>query len=228
METTKPELFYRDGRPFSGLTPADYDERKGSASFYRAGTCHRCGGAGGSQAWAYTWYTCYQCGGSGKGAHVLTKIYTAERLAKLNATKARADERKAAKRAAEAAAAEAERVANLAARRAEFDAAYPGLSGLIDMYAEGSEFLTSMAGNLAHTGTLTERQAQAAQDAVQRARAGQIRQSRAHHVGTVGERLELTIKCERIITLDDGARFDSFGPRYLYACITPEGAPSSI
>jgi hypothetical protein len=29
-------------------------------------------------------------------------------------------------------------------------------------------------------------------------------------------------------TLDDGARFDSFGPRYLYACITPEGAPSSI
>ncbi|MDN3104329.1 hypothetical protein P0E77_14715, partial [Enterococcus faecalis] len=74
----------------------------------------------------------------------MTKIYTAERLAKLNATKARADERKAAKRAAEAAAAEAERVANLAARRAEFDAAYPGLSGLIDMYAEGSEFLTSM------------------------------------------------------------------------------------
>lgn len=29
----------------------------------RHAPCNRCGGAGGSQAWAYTGYTCYRCGG---------------------------------------------------------------------------------------------------------------------------------------------------------------------
>ena len=44
------------------------------------------GGQGGAQAWAYTGFTCYKCGGSGKqDKPSVTKVYTPEHAAKLEA-----------------------------------------------------------------------------------------------------------------------------------------------
>ena len=63
-------------------------------------TCFRCGGAGGHEQWRHTGWTCYDCGGSGNKGHVNRKVYTAEKIVKLDATKAKATEkREAAKKA---------------------------------------------------------------------------------------------------------------------------------
>lgn len=40
--------------------------KKGRPGWVRVpAKCHRCGGAGGAEAWRHTGWTCYQCGGSG-------------------------------------------------------------------------------------------------------------------------------------------------------------------
>lgn len=79
--------------------------------------CDRCGGNGGSQAWAYTGYTCYKCGGKGKVWSEWIER-TAEAQAKLDAKRAA----RIAKANAEREAAEAERKAIEDARRAEEEA----------------------------------------------------------------------------------------------------------
>lgn len=60
-------------------------DRNGT-KYYADYTCHRCGGQGGSDSWAYTGWTCYECGG--KGSLVTPRIikeYTPEHRAKLDA-----------------------------------------------------------------------------------------------------------------------------------------------
>ena len=39
---------------------------KNGTKYWADYTCPRCGGQGGSDAWAYTGWTCYECGGTGK------------------------------------------------------------------------------------------------------------------------------------------------------------------
>lgn len=73
-------------------------DRNGT-EYYANYTCQRCGGAGGSNAWAYTGWTCYECGGTGKSARPkIYKKYTPEYEAKLNERRAK----RAAKKLAEA------------------------------------------------------------------------------------------------------------------------------
>lgn len=60
------------------------------------GKCNRCGGAGRSDRWAFTGYTCFDCGGHGRGTPKEHRVYTAEKLAKLNGAKAKADAKRAA------------------------------------------------------------------------------------------------------------------------------------
>ena len=78
---------------------------KNGTKYYADYTCHRCGGQGGSDAWAYTGWTCYECNGAGT---LLTpriiKEYTPEHQAKLDAQRAKRE----AKRQAEIEAKEAE------------------------------------------------------------------------------------------------------------------------
>lgn len=62
--------------------------------------CVRCGGAGRCEKWRHTGLVCYRCnGGCIDPVQETEKLYTAERLEKLNATKAKADARRAAERA---------------------------------------------------------------------------------------------------------------------------------
>ena len=91
-----PEYFHRDGTPCDrsvtevNATTAQYD--------YRA-KCSRCGGAGGSDAWKFTGWTCFECGGSGNGTVHTVKVYTAEKLAKLQASEVRRNAKREAKEA---------------------------------------------------------------------------------------------------------------------------------
>lgn len=57
---------------------------KNGTKYYASDTCPRCGGAGGSDAWAYTGWTCYECGGTGRTLKPrIFKEYTPEYAAKL-------------------------------------------------------------------------------------------------------------------------------------------------
>lgn len=58
-------------------------DRNGTKYYLTESPCIRCGGAGGSDAWAYTGWTCYECGGTGKGKDEIIKEYTPEYEAKL-------------------------------------------------------------------------------------------------------------------------------------------------
>ena len=59
---------------------------KNGTKYYASYVCPRCGGAGGSDAWAYTGWTCYECGGTGKAIKPrIFKEYTPEYKAKLDA-----------------------------------------------------------------------------------------------------------------------------------------------
>lgn len=68
---------------------------KNGTKYYSHGcACQRCGGLGGSDAWAYTGWTCYKCGGSGIGKEIISKEYTHEYEAKLAARRAKKAEAK--------------------------------------------------------------------------------------------------------------------------------------
>lgn len=41
---------------------------KNGTKYYANYTCPRCGGAGGSDKWAFTGWTCYECGGTGESS----------------------------------------------------------------------------------------------------------------------------------------------------------------
>lgn len=70
---------------------------KNGTKYYANYTCPRCGGAGGSDKWAFTGWTCYECGGTGESSTpVIEKEYTPEYRAKLDE---RARKRAEAKRA---------------------------------------------------------------------------------------------------------------------------------
>lgn len=70
---------------------------KNGIKYYANYTCPRCGGAGGSDKWAFTGWTCYECGGTGESSTpVIEKEYTPEYRAKLDE---RARKRAEAKRA---------------------------------------------------------------------------------------------------------------------------------
>lgn len=76
--------------------------------------CSRCGGAGGADKWARTGWTCHQCGGHGRGPIRAEKLYTAEKLQKLNEAQAKRRERIAEKRRLQAEQDKKERLSKLA------------------------------------------------------------------------------------------------------------------
>lgn len=69
---------------------------KNGTKYYSHGCAwQRCGGLGGSDAWIHTGWTCYQCGGTGIGPEIISKEYTPEYAAKLQAKReARAEKKR--------------------------------------------------------------------------------------------------------------------------------------
>lgn len=128
----------RKGKQMKDLLEYIKTDRNGT-KYFRDWTCNRCGGAGGSDQWAYTGWECFECCGTGRSNRPrIVKEYTPEYWAKLEARreeKARkwaeehADEiaaekaeqeRREAERAAEEARREAERLAEIERNRGNF------------------------------------------------------------------------------------------------------------
>ena len=86
-------------------------DKNGSKHFAGMVKCDRCGGQGGSDAWAYTGWTCYKCGGTGSVSATWIER-TPEYQAKLDA---RREAKNAKKRAEAEAAAERRERARIAA-----------------------------------------------------------------------------------------------------------------
>lgn len=194
------ELFYRDGRALDARKAAMVRETSRADTFTitEGHPCSRCGGQGGSEAWKFTGYTCYQCGGhNSMGFHVRTvKLYTAERLAALQA----AADKKAAK-----AAAAARRKADKA--RLEFIAwAKPNgkaVGRIILAGRSASEgFMADMASNLMHKRILTERQFAAAVKVLDDREARQVRDGSSEHVGHLGDRIDFDGNVEFTLVKD--------------------------
>lgn len=167
-----------------------------------AGKCSRCGGAGSAEQWRHTGLVCYQCRGTGVGAKVVERLYTAEQNAKLDAAQAKRNAAATAKRNA----AEVERQARLAAERAFWMTQTADFHAKLDQLvaAEDSEdgFWTKLANDFSVRQTFPTEKMQAAADAalakLAAARASQF-------VGQVGQSVELTLTCERIIDCSWGS-----------------------
>lgn len=224
---TDTPLFHRHGAPYQGQhgKPLAFDAAKGSAHVKFIGKCGRCGGAGGADKWAHTGWTCFDCGGSGDARKVTTeKLYTAEKLAKLDATqtKVRAKKQAAleAKRAAARAEARAHRKVTLAPDLDLLRIYWP-LRHVVTIQGdyirnEGDELVRqtkkpvheilrsilkrgeASVKQIAALGSLAESHTKRLQEAKRR--------EASHYVGKVGERVELTITVTKVIQYS-GANF---------------------
>ena len=172
---------------------------EGVTSFTQRKMCGRCGGQGRSQAWAYTGFVCYDCGGACFLGTETIKVYTAEKLAKLNAAQEKAN----ATRAAKAAVKEAARQAEIAARAEAFKAENAALIAAAVPYMTHTEeqepgFIERVMTKALAESFITENQAAAVLKSIamieERARVSAASQ----HVGKVGERLEIPVTVERV------------------------------
>lgn len=163
------------------------------------GKCSRCGGAGQAEQWRHTGLVCYQCGGS--GAQIVERLYTVEQNVKLNAAQAKRNAKATAKRNA----AEAERQAKLAAEKAawleqtsEFRAK---LEQLVATEPDGG-FWTSVSLRFhSNQEQPTDRLTEVADAAIAKLAAARASQ----FVGQVGQAIELTLTCERVIDCSWGS-----------------------
>jgi hypothetical protein len=184
------ELFTREGGAPSGPV---FEIAPGRFAFTYVAPCHRCGGRGGSDAWKFTGWTCFRCSGTCKEAAKTVRLYTAEELAKLDATRAKKRAAKAAKEAEKAAAAKIEREAALA----PFLAEHAALFASAEPFLEKSEFLASVIGKARETGYLSEKAIAAIERTVAGFAAAAARPA-SEWIGEIGERIELPVTVERV------------------------------
>lgn len=182
------ELFTREGKL---VTPNAGSPEK--PAYRYIDLCYRCGGKGGSQAWAYTGYYCYLCRGTGKSLEKTVPLYTAEKLAKLQAAEEKRYAAKLAKAEAKAKAEAVERqqrIEAMLAEHADFIAKLRSLDGEFWVGFRDSFFVRAEAP--------TERQIALVEAEVAKRAAN----AASGHFGTVGEKITITATIERIIRLD--------------------------
>jgi hypothetical protein len=184
--------FFRHGAEFTGTPRVS---TSGKVYTVVQDKCHRCGGQGGSDAWKHTGWTCYRCGGGCFEAPRQEPLYTAEKLAKLNAIKAKADARRAAKHEAKEAALRIEAEAKRAAFEAEFADVLPWLSA---QDHESNEFFASLWRCATRLAAFTPAQADALRAAKARSDAENAKRASSDHAGAVGERITITATIERV------------------------------
>lgn len=116
--------FFRHGYKCTGKV---FNIKSDNADTSIQENCIRCGGAGRSDKWMHTGYVCFRCGGHGKEAVKTVKVYTEEKIKKLNTTlekrRAKAEEKRAAELKAEA----ERRAAELETTQSKIKTAYPEL-----------------------------------------------------------------------------------------------------
>lgn len=179
------QFYFRDGRALTDTQSARIQlGKRGDSGFITVHEpCSRCGGKGGSQAWAYTGWTCYRCGGKNSQAFEVRspRVFTAKKLAKLN----EAAERKEAKKRAILEATEARRFLEFV----EWSKPHKKLLGDIAA-ATGNSFLANLSVKLMGKSQLTERQLEAAATAIKRQKQREVEGRASEYVGEIKKRIE--------------------------------------
>lgn len=212
-------LYTRDGEP---VDPARVRRSDTGKPFIVVSVkCCRCGGSG-----IYTQYhgTCYRCGGHGSMPADTwdAPLYTAEKLARLNATRDKAHAKK-----------DAARIAKLDSARQQFDteradllARIPAswLDGTAQRDAEGctrpdapreSFAVEDIVHKGRRFGSISDKQAKLVLALVERYTARQAAQAKrvatSQYVGRISERLTRDVVCVRHATYEREARFAYHG-----------------
>lgn len=202
-------LFTRDGVAAPGRV--QYNDA-GKPFCVVLGPCTRCGGAGGFKGWPG--FDCYRCGNRGSRTHERreVRLYTQAELDKLNATKAKRDAKLAAKAEAARVAAEAEQ----ATKRAAFDAQYGDLIKAVSPLRETSAFVADVLAKAEKNLFLTDGQADALRNIVNREAAKAAQAATSNFVGTVGERRMFTATITKVIAITMTAGWQTIrGDMYL-------------
>jgi len=165
--------------------------------------CSRCGGAGGHEMWRFTGWTCFDCGGSGKGNIRTEKVYTAEKLAKLNESQSKRDAKKAEKLAAEW---EVKTAAQKIWREAHAEAL-----ALMESVKEGNPFLMDLV-YTAEIRPLSDRQLETGVEAANRQIERQKKNAETTWVASEGERIEFVWTTDKVVELEPSF----FGYRKIY------------
>ena len=214
------ELFNRDGKLFNGTPEIN---EKGKPYTQVNIPCDRCHVIGGQRLWimgiennrpySKTGFDCWTCGNTGVRKVVDDRLYTAEELAKLNAS--------AEKRAAKRFEAEQAEAARKAAERTATEAAYRAANA--DFLAKLATLCTSDGGTfwdrfaadlLVALRTPSERQIALVEGEV----AKRAKNATSAFLGQIGDKLEMTLKIERIISIGD-----RFRPCYISLCRDTNG-----
>jgi len=195
------ELFHRDGRPFPGQ-PLGGDKPYAMVTL----PCHRCSGIGRFEHWRHVeGGICFECNGTRLGRTVRQPLYTADRLAALNATQAKRRAKQAAECQAKAEAAQAA----ADAKRAAFEDANRDMLAWLETvavqdgyFADGQPayrdgFLGDMLMRAREHAEWTEAQSTALAASYARAVEREALRRKSRHVGTPGERIELRAVVER-------------------------------
>lgn len=187
---------------------------KGAPVFRSKKTCSRCGGLGGADAWAHTGWTCYRCGGNGIDPNALVeKLYDAEKLVKLNATKAKADAKRATVKAEKA----AEEKARAERERNEVRSSHKDLIDRLvrlagDKITEEGFFQSIHDQVMVQSRYLSERQVEAVTNSLDKIEVEIARREAATHIGSVGETREFTLTLVKVTSY--GSQYDLGGVKY--------------
>lgn len=181
------QFHFRGGAALTEVDNARVNIGKAGKSGFltRSEPCSRCGGQGGSQAWAYTGWTCYRCNGRCTEA-VTRRVFTADRLDVLNITA----QKKADKLTAAA-------VVKAAAKRRAFITWAKPQGALIGAILTGKgSFLKDLASKLRSHWTLSEKQMDAAARIVEQNAERAAQDGTSAHVGEIKERIEFEASVE--------------------------------
>lgn len=214
------QWFTRGGTQVASSKVFDIDLAKGRGAYTYVPKCHRCGGAGRSEAWAHTGSICYQCNGSCHGTPRVEPVYLADRLAKLNESAKKRNEKKAEK----AAVAEQERRTIMQAQSTVWVAEHADLlAGMRKI--QGNNFVADMLLKVDSLMILTERQLAAAQKCVYDAAKREVEQAntrKSAFVGEIGERRDFDLQ---VLFIHNCTDYESFPVmvKYLYSCKDVDG-----
>lgn len=210
--------FSRAGTEVTGQEYAA-DLAKGRAAYSWAPPCSRCGGAGRAERWRHTGLTCYQCGGLGVSETRPAPCYTPEKLAQLDATKAKAD----AKRQVAASAARAAALAERAARYQAWSLENAGLVADLHQFRDRNDFLHAMWEQVDSGQALTFPQADAAATRIADIRAHEQKVQDSRFFGEEGVRYRsVAVRCTKCIELPAISQFPPIR-RWLHLLETADG-----
>lgn len=188
-------LFFRDGSELTDLGRV-HDLNSAKPYIVRPRRCGKCGGQGYIAGYQHVeGGRCFQCDGNGRGPSETCILYTADKLAKLNATAAK----RAASQQAKAAAKIAQAQAEATARRSAFEAKHADLLRWLNTMDLREGFLFDMRERAAKMALWSDAQVSALQAARARCEERNRIAAASQYVGSVGERLHnLTVTVEHV------------------------------